>query len=105
MSGKVEKDKLDKSNSNLVARLYKHVNDWFQDHPGAKFISPRDFQNAYPEWDKYSSDSFRNVFYKVKTRIKDGEIFQNLIHSYYVELHSDNHNLLMLRKWIGRRQR
>ena len=69
------KDLFDKSNDNLMAQLKKHMNDWFDDHQGAEFITPRQFQNAYPKWDKYLTESFRNIFYAVKKRILAGEIF------------------------------
>ena len=79
MSGKQEKNTLDKSDSSKVATLFKHMSDWYNDHPGSSFISPRDFQNSYPQWDKYSNDSFRKVFYSIKKRILNGEIIQNVI--------------------------
>ena len=68
-----DKEIMDKANSNLVATLYKHVNDWYNQHPGATFITPRDFKNAYPQWDKFSNESFRRNFYVVKNKILKGE--------------------------------
>ena len=76
---KLEKEVFDKANDNVVSTLFKHMNDWYQDHPGATFITPRDFQNSYPQWDKYSSDSFRKQFYKLKKIILDGKIYSYFI--------------------------
>ena len=76
-----DKEIIDKSDANKMATLYKHMNDWFSDHPGEAFISPRDFQNAYPQWDKYSSESFRKVFYSIKGRISKGKFYLSSISS------------------------
>ena len=65
----VEKIELDKSN----AQLKKHIVDWFEKHPNQKFISPMQFQNAYPQWDKYTTKSFSVPFYAIKTNIKNGK--------------------------------
>ena len=68
-----EKENFNKKNKNLVTLLDKHVHDWYNDHPGVSFITPRDFQNAYPQWDKYSNESFRSAFYIIKKRIEKCE--------------------------------
>ena len=70
---KVEKIEFDTSNENLIQILRKHMDDWFQDHPTEKFISPQHFQNMYTQFDKYTTASFRTIFYKIKSKIKDGE--------------------------------
>ena len=68
-----DKDHFDHSNSNLVTTLNKHMNDWFDLHKGEEFITPKQFQNTYPKWDKYSNDSFRKAFYSIRKRIINGE--------------------------------
>ena len=68
-----EKIELDKSNAGLISQLKKHMVDWFEKHPTQKFISPMQFQNAYPQWDKYTTRSFSVPFYAIKTRIKNGK--------------------------------
>ena len=58
MSGKTEKTEFDKSNKNHIETLKKHMVDWYEKHPHAKWISPLQFQQAYSQWDKYSTISF-----------------------------------------------
>lgn len=53
-----------------VSELHKHMNDWYQDHRGQPFISPRNFQLLYSVYDKYDADSFRKVFYKLRKKIQ-----------------------------------
>ena len=65
-----DKEIIDKSDINKMSTLYKHMNGWYSDHPGEAFISPRDFQNAYPQWDKYLSDSFRKVFIPLRVKFQ-----------------------------------
>ena len=47
--------------------------DWYEKHPNSKWISPLKFQQAYPQWDKYTTRSFSVPFYAIKTKIKNGE--------------------------------
>ena len=53
--------------------LKKHMEDWFQNHRNEAFITPVEFQNLYPMYEKYDSKSFRIVFYKFKKKIQTGE--------------------------------
>ena len=68
-----EKINFDVNNDNLVLQLSKHMNDWFEDHRHEEFTTPKQFQNLYPQWDKYESKSFCNPFYSLKKKIKEGE--------------------------------
>ena len=74
-ANKEEKPAFDSTNANLVKTLNKHMQDWFDSHPGEEFISPLVFQQTYPLFDKYESQSFRKKFYAVKRRIQIGECF------------------------------
>ena len=76
MPNKTEKDEkvqFDLSNDNLIKTLKKHLRDWAQDHPTEKFITPKDFQNQFAQFDKFESASFRRGFYKAKSRFEAGE--------------------------------
>ena len=73
-SAKAEKIYLDPNDKNQKI-IYKHVKDWYDTHPHEDWISPKQFQNLYPQWDKFSSPSFRQPFYAAKKRIREGEYF------------------------------
>ena len=60
-SKKEEKEVFDSTNESLMTKLKKHMVDWFEAHPGEEWISPKAFQNVFPVFDKYSSESFRAV--------------------------------------------
>ena len=68
-----DKISFDVKNQNLFDTLKKHMSDWFEAHQTEKFITPKDFQNIYPMFDKFDSLSFRKGFYKAKNRIQAGE--------------------------------
>ena len=72
-TSKVEKINFDSNNENLILQLSKHMNDWFESHQHEKFTTPKQFQNLYPQWDKYESKSFRNPFYSLKDKIRGGK--------------------------------
>ena len=77
--GKIE---FDSSNPSISAQLKKHVTDWFDQHQGVKFISPSQFQNTYPQWDKFSAESCRQPFYAIKKKLIESEI--NLCHFLFI---------------------
>ena len=61
MSSKMAKDKRVQfytSNYNLFEILKKHVKDWAQDHPTEKFITQKDFQIQFSQFDKFDSALF-----------------------------------------------
>lgn len=57
----------------LLNTLDKNLRDWYDDHKGHKFISPTNFKNLYPQWDKYVNVSFGKKFYKLKRILLEGE--------------------------------
>ena len=69
---KAEKINFDSNNEKLVLQLSKHMNNWFETHQCKEFTTPKQFQNLYPQWDKYDLKSFRNPFYSLKKKIRDG---------------------------------
>ena len=73
-STKAEKVELEANEKNNLG-LYKHVKDWRNSHPHEEWISPKQFQNLYPQYDKFSTASFRKLFYVIKKKIQNGEYF------------------------------
>ena len=72
-SKKEEKEVFDSTNESLMTKLKKYMVNWFESNPGEEWISPKAFQNVFPVFDKYSSESFRAVFYNIKKKINGGE--------------------------------
>ena len=94
-----DKVEFDSSNEQLMGKLKKHLVDWFEGHQNEEFIKPRAFQNLYPLFDKYTSESFRRHFYNIRKKILSGKIdLSRILFNYSFIFISYSDNYLQIQK-------